>query len=86
MGHTIKVELPDDVYESLRRRAEQSGETPENFLAHWLSEGLHGSATGEDALLRLAGVLESGLADIGERHDDYIGQRLTQGLKFDGGE
>ena len=34
----------------------------------------------DDPLLRLAGVIESELRDVSERHDDYIGQQLISEL------
>ena len=58
MGHTL-LELPDQIYDDLRRRAEQTGKTVEEFAADWLSKGVQGS--GEDALLQLAGVVDSEL-------------------------
>jgi len=75
------MELPDDVYENLRRQAEETGKTLEEFLAARLAQNMQGS---QDALLQLAGVLNSELADLAERHDYYIGQRVAQ-LKPDAG-
>src|SRR5574341_399935 len=34
----------------------------------------------DDPLLQLAGVLESDLNDVAERHDDYLGQQLLEEL------
>jgi hypothetical protein len=36
----------------------------------------HQKSTEDDPLLQLAGVFESDIADIGERHDEYIGEAL----------
>jgi hypothetical protein len=29
MGHTLTLEVPEDVYQSLRQQAEQTGQSPE---------------------------------------------------------
>ena len=79
MSHTIQLHLPDDVYATLQRQAEQEGKTVEDFVAEHLSAGTQSVA--DDPLLQLAGALDSDLGDIAERHDDYIGQRLSKGLK-----
>ena len=39
-----------------------------------------------DPLLALAGTLECEVADIGERHDDYIGDALLAELREDNDE
>ena len=38
---------------------------------------------GVDSLLALAGTLECEVTDIGERHDDYIGDALLAELRED---
>lgn len=40
----------------------------------------------EDPLLALAGTLACEVTDIGERHDDYIGDTLLAELREDNGE
>jgi hypothetical protein len=49
----------------------------------WLPTGLQENDS--DSLLRLAGVLDSALADIDERHDYYLGRRIEEKMKPDGG-
>lgn len=79
MGHTITLDLSDDLYEALRQSAAKSGHTPEQTAAECLSKHLQPPA--EDPLIALAGVLDSDLHDVAERHDYYLGQRLVDRLR-----
>ncbi|NQU53901.1 MAG: hypothetical protein HQ522_15335 [Bacteroidetes bacterium] len=36
MGHTLKLELDDEIYEPLAKKAKQSGSTPEKLCLEWL--------------------------------------------------
>jgi len=76
MGHTLQLNIPDDVYEVLRSRAEQQGTTLEQVAEEYLSRSA--MPLEEDPLLRLAGVLDSDLGDVAELHDRYIGQGLLK--------
>jgi hypothetical protein len=53
--------------------------TPEEFATEWLSTTVQ-RLTG-DPLLQLAGVFESDVTDLSERHNDYIGQGLLKELR-----
>jgi len=35
MGHTLTLDLPDQVYACLRQQAEQTGQSPEAVAAQW---------------------------------------------------
>jgi len=76
MGHTLQLNIPDDVYEVLRSRAEQQGTTLEQVAEDYLSRSA--MSLEEDPLLRLAGVLDSDLGDVAELHDLYIGRELLK--------
>ncbi len=76
MAHTLTLEVPQEVYESLARLAEQEGQSPEALAAQWvISASQHLVA---DPLERLIGTLHSDVPDWGERHDYYIGQELLE--------
>jgi hypothetical protein len=79
MSHTIKLDLPDEIYELLNRQATEAGKSVEDFAAACLSAAA--PTSGQDPLLQLAGVLESDVADVAEQHDRYIGQRIDEHLK-----
>ena len=76
MGHTLRLDISDDLYEALRSRAEQKGTSLEQTAV----ERLAGSVmpVEDDPLLQLAGVLDSDLRDIAEHHDVYLGRSLAE--------
>jgi hypothetical protein len=84
MGHTISIDLPDDLYATLRSQAERAGKPLEQFVADRLLSA--NPSPDQDDLLKLAGSLHSDVTDIADRHDHYIGERLAQKLIPDGGE
>jgi hypothetical protein len=74
MAKTLTLEIPDDVYEPILKRAAQIGQTPEQIISQWIENAVKQATT--DPLLQLAGAFESEVSDISERHDEYIGQSL----------
>jgi hypothetical protein len=79
MGHALTLEIPDHVYESLVKRAEQVGKTPEEIVMEWVAHA--SQLLTDDPLLQLAGAFASNLADVSARHDDYLGQSLFEELR-----
>jgi predicted transcriptional regulator len=76
MGHTLSVNVSDDLYDTLRSLARQKGTTPEEVAAEIVAESA--MPPDKDPLLQLAGVLDSGVEDIADHHDLYIGRALAQ--------
>jgi hypothetical protein len=81
MAHTITFTVADEVYQRLLKTAEGVGKTPEELATEWLSARVR--RLSEDPLLKLVGAFEWP-ADLGERHDEYIGEGLKQ--KLSGGD
>jgi hypothetical protein len=79
MGHTLIVEIPEKVYEPLLRKAKEVGQTPEKVVADWLANAVQSFT--DDPLLQLAGIFESEVQDVAEKHDEYIGQGLVRKLR-----
>lgn len=79
MVHTLILEVPEEVYEPLVKKAKQAGQTPEKMVAQWLANAIQPLT--DDPLLQLAGVFESDVTDVSEKHDEYIGQGLMRGLR-----
>src|SRR5258708_6777784 len=79
MDHTLKIDVPKDLYERLAKKAQEAGRTPEEVAGDCLRSS--DATLAEDALLQLAGSFESGVRDAGERHDHYLGQALIQELR-----
>ena len=78
MEHTLKLEVPDELYERLAKKAQEAGRTPEEVAAECLRSS--GERLAEDPLLQLAGSFESGVRDVCESHDYYLGEGLIQEL------
>ncbi len=75
MGRILQLEVPEEVYTSLVRSAEQTGLRPEAVAVRWLI-----SATEEfkdDPLEAFIGAFPSDIADWGDEHDKYIGAALV---------
>ncbi len=74
MSTTLTLEIPDQIYRPLRKKADQRGKTPDQIVLEWLGNIVKDEL--EDPLLRLAGAFSSDVTDIGTNHDFYIGQEL----------
>jgi hypothetical protein len=77
MAHTITLKIPDDAYQGLLKTAQEAGRTPEELAGEWLAARM--KRLSEDPLLKLAGAFDWP-ADLGERHDEYIGEGLKRKL------
>lgn len=75
MTKALTLMIPDDIYEPILRSANRIGQSPEQFISEWLRNAIT-QTDHDDPLLQLAGIFESDIRDISERHDDYIGQEL----------
>lgn len=74
MGNTIKLDLPDSVYNNLKKKANTYGQTPEELVTELVEDNFKQKI--EDPLLQLAGILESNVSDVSENHDKYIGENI----------
>jgi hypothetical protein len=74
MAKTLTLEISDNIYEVLLKTSSQVGQTPEQIILEWVENKI--KRTMQDPLLELAGTFESNTTDIGERHDEYLGQIL----------
>jgi len=83
MGHTLRLEVPEEVYEPLVKTAQQQGQTPETLAVQWLATAVQQFA--EDPIEEFIGAFESEVSDIGTRHDHYIGEHLMRELRDEEG-
>jgi hypothetical protein len=74
MAQTITLEVPQDVYDSLVKQAEEVGQPPEKVAVDWLTATVHWRVS--DPLANFIGALHSDIPDWADNHDYYIGQAL----------
>ena len=74
MSTTLTLEIPDQIYRPLQKKAKKRGEPLDQILIEWLGEAVKDEL--DDPLLQLAGAFSSHIKDIGINHDFYIGQEL----------
>ena len=74
MSTTLTLEIPDQIYRPLLKKADKRGKTLDQILIEWLGELVKDEL--DDPLLQLAGAFSSDITDIGTNHDFYIGQEL----------
>jgi hypothetical protein len=56
MGHTLTLNVPEDVYQSLQRQAEQTGQSPETVAVQLLATATQPHV--EDPLEQFIGTLQ----------------------------
>jgi hypothetical protein len=79
MSRTLTLELAEDLYQALKDLAEKEGRSAEDLGAAWLAATIDRVAN--DPVMKLAGTLHSGVPDLAERHDDYLGNHLMDELR-----
>lgn len=78
MTHTLLLELPEEVYQSLAKLAGQSGQPPEALAIQWLIDATENQI--DDPLEKLIGSIHTDILDWGDEHDKYIGLALSRDL------
>jgi hypothetical protein len=76
MAKTLTLEFSDTIYDLLVKTSLNFGQTPEEMVMELVKGKVKDAA--QDPLLQLAGIFESEYKDVGERHDEYIGQALRE--------
>ncbi|PWH15608.1 MAG: hypothetical protein DDG59_11215 [Anaerolineae bacterium] len=79
MERTLKIELPENVYDVLKRLAEKSGKTPEQFAQDWLNQALQ--ETSADPLEQFIGAFRTDIEDWAAQHDRYLGKSILEHLR-----
>ena len=82
MGHTLILEVPEDVYEPLAKTAEQRGATPEKLAVEWLVIAIHKAV--DDPIENFIGAFSSDIPDWADEHDKYVGLALMQQMRSEG--
>ena len=76
MGHLLQLEVPEAVYETIMRSAEQTGQEPEDVAVRLLVSAAENLV--EDPLEAFIGAFPSDIADWGDHHDRYLGASLLE--------
>ena len=74
MGYSLTLELPENVYQSLKKTATQTGQPPETLAVQWLKKITQQQET--DPLEKFIGAFNSNIPDWADEHDKYLGQSL----------
>jgi hypothetical protein len=81
MVHPLTIDIPEPAYRTLEKWAAQQGTTPEALARDWVARRI--IELENDPLMRWAGAIDSDIADVSQRHDEYLGQALSQELRDD---
>jgi len=73
---TITLELPQNIYESLRKAAAKAGQSPQELITQLLGQTVQTFI--DDPLDEFIGAFRSDIPDWGENHDRYLGQELLE--------
>ena len=75
MSRQLTLDLPDEVYLDLLRKAEQAGLPLESLVGDWLARAVRDPQPA-GRLRNWAGAFDSGVPDAASRHRDYLGRAL----------
>jgi hypothetical protein len=75
MSHTLRIEVSEPVYQALEKWAAIEGTTPQALASDWVARRV--SELEGDPLMRWAGAIDVGAADVALRHDEYLGRAIA---------
>ncbi|PIY48410.1 MAG: hypothetical protein COZ05_03225 [Armatimonadetes bacterium CG_4_10_14_3_um_filter_59_10] len=79
MSESFTVELSESQFEVLEKMAGGLGKQPGELGTEWVVKALQRIA--EDPLLKYAGAVNSGISDLAERHDHYMGEAIAAEMR-----
>jgi len=79
MSHLLTIEVPDNIYESLRETALQNGQSPEALVTQWISMTVQRLIG--DPLEQFIGALSSQGSDWADHHDQYLGKAVAKTMQ-----
>jgi len=75
MAKALTLEISEPLFDMILERATQIKQTPEKMIMTWIEKAVKPSP--DDALLQLAGIFQSDIKNIGERHNEYLGKQIA---------
>ena len=79
MGHTLTLDIPEAVYQSLRHQAEQTGQMPEAIAVQLLATATQRQL--DDPLEQFIGAFSSEGSDWADHHDIYLGKSARDTMR-----
>jgi hypothetical protein len=79
MNHILNLELPEDIYQSLMKKAKQTGCSPDELAIECLKLALLKIAN--DPIEKFIGTVHSDIPDWADEHDKYLGKTLMEEMK-----
>lgn len=79
MSHTLKLELPEDIYQPLVKNAKRKGRSPEETAVEFLKSIVE--KWEDDPIEKLIGAFQSNIRNWADEHDKYLGQSLMKEMK-----
>ncbi len=79
MPHTLKLELADDIYEPLAKKAKQTGSTPEKLCVDWLQTAILNTI--HDPLENFIGSIHGNTSDWADKHDKHLGESILKKMR-----
>jgi hypothetical protein len=79
MGHRLALEVSEDLYETLTKKAQQSGQTTEGLAIELLTAATQEVI--EDPLEKFIGAFNSQAIEWADQHDTYLGEAVAKSMK-----
>ncbi len=79
MGHRLALEVSEDLYKSLAKKAQQIGESTEGLAVQLLTAATQEET--KDPLEKFIGAFSSQDSNWADQHDKYFGKTITESLK-----
>jgi hypothetical protein len=78
MGHTLTLDVPEEVYQSLIQKAEQTGQPPEAVAVQLLATAIQYQVN--DPLEPFIGAFSSHGANWADQYDVYLGKAAKDAM------
>jgi hypothetical protein len=79
MGQRLALEVSEDLYKSLAKKAKQSGQSTEGLAIQLLTTATQEEA--KDPLEKFIGAFNSQGVDWADQHDTYLGEAVAKSMK-----
>ena len=75
MNQVLQISLPEKVYLRLEQTAKTMQQPLEQVALHWLEQAAEAA---KDPLDDFVGAFASGISDLADQHDKYLGETLSK--------